>query len=202
MSQYSHIVLNLGKSFFLLVILLAIKKTKKSDAEKKASARAKPRKRSPSMIEPYRSSDLWMDFDRAFERFRRDFENIMWPRERILEREWPSLAVWETNIPSIDIEDRGNDFLVTVEAAGFKKNEIDINVCGDTLEVSGSKETVEDEKKKEFVRKERMSESFYRTVELPEEVKYEEISADLKDGVLEIMLPKKNPKQRKKVAIK
>jgi HSP20 family protein len=181
---------------------LAIKKTKKSDAEKKASARAKPRKRSPSMIEPYRSSDLWMDFDRAFERFRRDFENIMWPRERILEREWPSLAVWETNIPSIDIEDRGNDFLVTVEAAGFKKNEIDINVCGDTLEVSGSKETGEDEKKKEFVRKERMSESFYRTVELPEEVKYEEISADLKDGVLEIMLPKKNPKQRKKVAIK
>jgi HSP20 family protein len=47
-----------------------------------------------------------------------------------------------------------------------------------------------------------MSESFYRTVELPEEIKFEEVSADLKDGVLEITLPKKSPKQRKKVAIK
>jgi HSP20 family molecular chaperone IbpA len=47
-----------------------------------------------------------------------------------------------------------------------------------------------------------MSESFYRTVTLPEEIKYEEVSADLKDGVLEILLPKKNPKQRKKVNIK
>jgi len=47
-----------------------------------------------------------------------------------------------------------------------------------------------------------MSESFYRTMTLPEEIKYEEVSADLKDGVLEITLPKKNPKPRKKIAIK
>ncbi len=179
-----------------------MKKAKKSDIEKKSMVPAKPKKRPASMIEPYRSSDLWMEFDRAFERFRRDFENIMWPQERALTREWPSSSMMETNIPSLDIEDKGNEFLVTVEAAGFKKNEIDINLCGDTLEVSGCKEAVEDEKTKEYVRKERMSESFYRTVTLPEEVKYEEISADLKDGVLEIMLPKKNPKQRRKVSIK
>jgi HSP20 family protein len=59
-----------------------------------------------------------------------------------------------------------------------------------------------DEKKKSYVRKERMSESFYRTLTLPEEIKYEEVSADLKDGVLEVVLPKKNPKPRKKIQIK
>ncbi len=179
-----------------------MKKAKKTEIEKKSMVPAKPRKRPSSMIEPYRSSDLWMEFDKAFDRFRRDFENIMWPRERALAREWPGSSMMETNIPSIDIEDKGNEFLVTVEAAGFKKSDIDINLCGDTLEVSGCKETLEDEKTKDYVRKERMSESFYRTVDLPEEVKYEEISADLKDGVLEIMLPKANPKQRRKVHIK
>jgi HSP20 family protein len=177
-------------------------KKSESDTEKKSIVAAKPKKRASSMLEPYRFSDLRMEFDSAFDRFRRDFENVMWPRERALGRELPSKAMLETNIPSVDIEDRGNDFLVTVEAPGFNKNEMDINVCGNSLEVSGCKETVQDEKTKEYIKKERMSESFYRTVELPEEIKYEEISADLKNGVLEIMLPKKNPKQRKKITIK
>lgn len=187
-----------------MVIFLTMKKPKKTEAsdEKKAIVPVKPRKRPPSMLEPSRSSDLWMEFDKVFERFRRDFENIMWPHERVLGHELPSTAMWETNIPSIDIEDRGNDFLVTIEAPGFNKNEIDINVCGDSIEVSGCKETNIDEKDKNYVRKERMSESFYRTLTLPEEIKYEEVSADLKDGVLEITLPKKNPKQRRKIQIK
>ena len=179
-----------------------MKKKKTGSAEKKGLASTKPKKRPPSMLKPYRSSDLWMEFDKAFDRFRRDFEDIMWPRERGLAREFPSVRMWETGMPYMDIEDRGKDFLVTVETPGFKKDEIDINVCGDSLEVSCSKETVDDEKTKEFVRKERMSESFYRTVTLPDEIKYEDISADLKDGVLEIVLPKKSPKEKKKVKIK
>ena len=57
----------------------------------------------------------------------------------------------ETRMPSVDIEDRGNDFLVTIEAAGCSKDEIDITVCGSTVEVNGCKETVQDER----IRKER-----------------------------------------------
>jgi len=181
-----------------------MKKQKKPEPadEKKVMVPVKPKRRPPSMIEPNKSSDLWMEFDKAFERFRRDFESVLLPHERGLGHEFPSLASMETNIPSIDIEDRGNDFLVTIEAPGFNKNEIDINVCGDSIEVSGCKEMNVDEKNKDYVRKERMSESFYRTLTLPEEIKYEEVYADLKDGVLEIVLPKKNPKQRRKINIK
>jgi HSP20 family protein len=108
----------------------------------------------------------------------------------------------ETTIPYIDLEDKGDKFILSAEAPGFKKDEIDINICGNSVEISGCKETTTDEKNKSYVRKERMSESFYRTMTLPEEIIYEEVSADLKDGVLEIVLPKKNPKQRKKIAIK
>ena len=180
------------------------KKMKKGQAtsEKKMITPAKPKKRPPSMIEPRRESDVWMDFDRAFERFRRDFQSIIWPHEHVLGHGLPSLADMETSIPYIDLEDKGDSFILTAEAPGFKKDEIDINICGNSVEISGCKEMKTDEENKDYVRKERMSESFYRTMTLPEEIKYEEVSADLKDGVLEITLPKKNPKPRKKIAIK
>jgi Hsp20/alpha crystallin family len=57
-------------------------------------------------------------------------------------------------------------------------------------------------KRKDYIRQERMSESFCRTATMPEAIKYEEVSADLKDGLLQVVLPKKNPTQRKKTAIK
>jgi HSP20 family protein len=178
-----------------------MKKTE-TNPEKKMIAPVKTKKRPPSMIEPARSSDIWMEFDKAFERFRRDFESVLWPHERVLGHGVPSLAEMETTIPYIDLEDKGDRFILSAEAPGFKKDEIDINICGTSVEISGCKEMTTDEKNKAYVRKERMSESFYRTMTLPEEIKYEEVSADLKDGVLEIVLPKKNPKQRKKIQLK
>jgi HSP20 family protein len=183
---------------------LSEKKTKEHEvaSEKKMTVPARQRKRPPSMIEPARPMDIWMEFDRAFERFKRDFENALWPHERALGHRLPSLAEMETSIPYIDLEDKGDRFVLSAETPGFKKDEIDINICGNSVEISGCKEMTTDEKKKSYVRKERMSESFYRTMTLPEEVKYEEVSADLKDGVLEITLPKKNPKERKKIQIK
>lgn len=154
------------------------------------------------MIEPHRESDIWMEFDRAFDRFKRDFERSLMPHERVLGQALPNIADMETNIPYIDLEDKGDRFVLSVEAPGFTKEEIDISICGSSIEISGCKETNVDEKDKNYIRKERMSESFYRTVTLPEEIKFEEVSADLKDGVLEVILPKKNPEQRKKIKIK
>ena len=51
-----------------------------------------------------------------------------------------------------------------------KKEEIDIDICGSSVEISGCKEMSTDEKNKDYVRKERMSESFYITMTLPEEI--------------------------------
>jgi HSP20 family molecular chaperone IbpA len=70
------------------------------------------------MIEPYAQSELWMDFDRAFERFRRDFEDLLWPSEG--ERELPMMREVETGMPAIDLEDRGNKYVMTVDVPGFR----------------------------------------------------------------------------------
>jgi HSP20 family protein len=59
-----------------------------------------------------------------------------------------------------------------------------------------------DKKAQTYICKERACESFYRTVQLPEEIKAEAVTANLSEGVLEVTLPKKAPKQKRKVAIK
>jgi HSP20 family protein len=182
---------------------LTEKKQKKPEggSEKKALP-AKPKKKPLSMLEPRRPADSWVEFDRAFDRFRRDFQGILWPSERMLEREFPGVGKLESKIPSIDLEDKGDRFILTAEVPGFKKDEVEISICGDSVEISGCKELKHNEKTKEYVRRERSSESFYRSTTLPEEIKLEEVSADLKDGLLEIVLPKKVPKQRKKIPLK
>ena len=181
-----------------MVSFLPEKKSAKAEKipEKKKLAPVKQKKRPASMIEPYRPSDLWTNFDRAFERFRRDFEDILWPSERF------PMGELEARMPTVDLEDKGDKFVMTAEVPGFKKDDVEISICGATVEISGCKEQKSDEKTKEYVRRERSSESFYRKMTLPEEVKFEEVSADIKDGLLEIILPKKAPKTKKKIQIK
>jgi len=61
-----------------------------------------------------------------------------------------------------------------------------------------------DDKTKTYICKERACESFQRSITLPEEVKTDKVEANLNDGVLEVILPKKSPKPAvsKKVAVK
>ena len=148
------------------------------------------------MLEPYKSSDLWMEFDRAFDRFRRDFENLLWPSEL------PMMREMETTMPAVDLEDKGDKYVMSADVPGYKNDEIEINVWDNALEISGCRETMEDEESKGYIRKERSSESFYRRMALPEEVNVENTEANLKDGILELVLPKKAPKKKRKVSIK
>lgn len=85
---------------------------------------------------------------------------------------------------------------------GFKKEDIEIEVQDNSVAISAKAGWKYDKKEQAYICKERACESFYRIVELPEEVKIHNVDANLADGVLEIKLPKKAPKQKRKVAIK
>ena len=183
----------------LVNVLAQRKSRKKAPAmEKKENVPIIPKQKPPSMLEPYTSSDLWMEFDRTFDRFRRDFEDLLWPSER----ELPMMREMETRMPAVDLEDRGDRYMMIVEVPGFKNDEIEINVWDSAVEISGCRETKQDEETKGYVRKERSSESFYRRMALPEEVKVDDAQANLQNGILELTLPKKVPKKKKKVPIK
>ena len=108
----------------------------------------------------------------------------------------------ETRIPAVDLEDREKDYILKAEMPGFKKEDIEIEVKEDSVEITGKVGWKNDKKEQAYICKERACESFYRMVELPEEIKLDEGSANLLEGVLEITLPKKAPKQKRKVSIK
>ena len=105
-------------------------------------------------------------------------------------------------MPVKDLQDNEKEYVVTVEMPGFKKEDIELEVQDNSIPITGYAGWKYDEKGKLYVCKERACETFYREIELPEEIKIDDVKANLPDGVLDILLPKKAPKEKRKVSIK
>ncbi|MEM4780346.1 MAG: archaeal heat shock protein Hsp14 [Halalkalicoccus sp.] len=97
------------------------------------------------------------------------------------------------NRMSIDLADRDDELVVTADAPGFEKEEIDVRVTGRQLTIEAERDERSEEGDETYLRSERRSESLRRTVQLPEEVDEESVSATYKNGVLTITLPKRDP---------
>ncbi|MGA3060013.1 MAG: Hsp20/alpha crystallin family protein [Candidatus Bathyarchaeia archaeon] len=172
------------------------KKTDLAITKKKPVAISK-RQKKPSVLAPVEPSDLYQAFDDTFERFRNDFEDLLFPST------WASTFSFmpETRVPAMDLEDREKDFFLKVEMPGFKKENIEIDVQDNYVVITGEVGWKYDKKEHEYLCKERACKTFYRTVDLPDEIKVDEVTANLTEGVLEITLPKKTPKQKRKVKV-
>ena len=172
------------------------KKSELAITKKKPAAISKPSKK-PTAVAPTAPSDLYQAFDDTFERFRNDFEDLLFPST------WESTfsLMPETRVPAIDLEDREKDFFLKVEMPGFKKENIEIDVQDNFVAITGEAGWKYDKKEHEYLCKERACKTFYRTIDLPEDVKVDEVTANLTEGVLEITLPKKTPKQKRKVKV-
>jgi HSP20 family protein len=171
-------------------------------SEEKENIPVEAKAKTESAIESLSPFRFWREFDRAFDRFRRDFEELLWPSGRILERAYAMLPMTREQWPCVDIEDRGKDYRLTAELPGVKKEDVEVEVEDRAVEIKGRSSRAREEKTSLYVRKERASQEFHRRIELPEEVKSDEAEASLKDGVLELILPKKAPKPRRKISIK
>jgi HSP20 family protein len=99
---------------------------------------------------------------------------------------------------SCDVIDEGNQFRVKMDVPGIKKNEVSLNVTDNSLEVSAEHKEESEEKKKNYLRKERSQVSFYRSLPLAEKINADKVIAKLTDGVLDITLPKSKPTETQK----
>lgn len=91
-------------------------------------------------------------------------------------------------IPTMDVYNEGDDVMVKLDLPEFKSEDVDISLEDSHLTVSGKREHEEKVEDKDYYRRERYEGSFSRTVLLPRGVKEEDISAELKDGVLEVRI--------------
>jgi len=171
---------------------------RKKKEDKLAIKPSEPRGEITSM----RPFDLWSEIDRMFDNFRTDFDELFWPWGQ---RTYPVTAMTKRRTPPIDVADFGDRYEMHLEIPGIPKDDINIEVTQNTIEISAKHEETKEEKDKNWLRRERSSMSFYRSFELPEELKTDNIDAELKEGILTLKLPKVKPRPEdkpKKIKIK
>lgn len=99
------------------------------------------------------------------------------------------LADWA---PAVDITEDDKEYLVKADLPEMKKEEIKVNVEEGVLSISGERKTEKEEKEKKVHRIERSYGTFTRSFTLPEDADGAKITAEFKEGVLNVHLPK-NP---------
>jgi HSP20 family protein len=115
--------------------------------------------------------------------------------------------VWSRtiNVPAVNITEQKDNYQVSLAVPGMKKDDFKIDVDGNMLTISSEKEETKEEKDKKFTRKEYNYSSFSRSFTLPEEINKDNIEAKYEDGVLKIVLPRKEEAKKltaKHIAVK
>lgn len=113
-------------------------------------------------------------------------------------------APTRTRVPAVDIKDEGTGYVVEAEVPGVAKEDVEIEIGEDAIEIRAKKEEEKEEKGEGYIRKERGSLRFYRRLPLPDDVDREKVEAKMENGVLRISLPKAERADvtKKKVEIK
>lgn len=120
------------------------------------------------------------------------------------EEDWrlPQLFSIKLSEPALDLYETDKEVIAELSIPGFDPKNIDVSVEDQCLRIKGSTEKKEEEKKKEYWRKEIRKGSFERIVRLPAAVDEKKIKATYKKGVLKVVMPKISVAKEKKVKIK
>lgn len=128
------------------------------------------------------------------------FEDFWKPSSFAL-MQFPELAVPRIQFPRLDIKEGEKDYIITAEVPGYAKDDINIEIKGDTLVISSEMEEQKVDRQEGYLVRERSQRSFSRLIRIPEGTKTEDISANLDKGILSIAVPKKEPIAPKKIEI-
>ena len=109
-----------------------------------------------------------------------------------------STAEWA---PAVDIKEESDKFVLHADLPGVKPEEIEVNMEGGILTIKGEKKSESKTEKEGYKRVERTYGSFYRRFSLPDTANADAISAKSKNGVLEIIIPKQEAVQPKRISV-
>ncbi len=104
-------------------------------------------------------------------------------------------------IPGVELFDRGNDLVLRAELPGVVKEDIDLTITKDSIAMKGELKKDELIKQEDYFIAERTYGSFSRTVQMPFEIDADKVEASFRNGVLEVVLPKKEDAKPKEVRI-
>jgi len=104
-------------------------------------------------------------------------------------------------MPSFDVKETSDAYIFTADMPGIQKEDLDVQLAGNRLTISGRRETEETKESERFFSQERSFGTFNRTFSLPEEVDSSKVVAELRDGVLHLMVPKSPETRPQKIVV-
>jgi HSP20 family protein len=105
-------------------------------------------------------------------------------------------------VPPVDIHETESEIIVKASMPGIKTEDIEVQVDRGVLTIRGESHEKRDESKGMWHVHERRFGSMYRSFTLPVPVKEDEAEATMRDGVLEVHLPKSEPSTGKRITVK
>ena len=110
-----------------------------------------------------------------------------------------TVAEWA---PLVDIVEDEHEYLIKAELPEVTKEDVKVTVQNGVLSLMGDRKFTKEEKDKKYHRVERAYGSFVRSFSLPEDADENKVSADFKDGVLQVHLPKSEKARPKNIEVK
>ncbi|HDN04889.1 MAG TPA: Hsp20/alpha crystallin family protein [Chloroflexi bacterium] len=132
----------------------------------------------------------------------REMDRLQRDMNRLITRYYPSRTQTAPDYPAINIWANRETHFVSAEIPGVRAEDIDLNVEGNTLTISGERYKDEIPENANCHRQERGFGKFSRSITLPSAVEADKVEATFKNGLLNITLPKLEAEKPKKIEIR
>ncbi len=138
---------------------------------------------------------------------RREWDPMAWARDLLrwdpFREMMPSFALPELTFnAAFEVKETKEGYTFKADVPGVLEKDIEVSRTGNRLSISGKREAEKEEKTDTYYATERSYGSFTRTFTLPEGIDGDHVHAEMKDGVLTVVVPKLPEAQPQKIAIK
>ncbi len=166
------------------------------DEKQKTKTTISPATPGTSITKRREQEGLERGIDDMFSEFRRSFDDMMRPFFPLAEIE-QELRL-PTRYAQVDLVDNGDSFAVNAELPGFTKDQVDVQINKDGVAIRAECKDDKEDKRKNYLHRERAYSSLQRFIAFPEEVDPTKVEGSMKEGILELKVPKKEPKPEEK----
>ncbi len=126
---------------------------------------------------------------RALYQLQREMNSLF--EHRLSDDEEGAPVVTSDWVPAVDVKEEDNRFLIVADIPGVDPDDIEVSMENGMLSIKGERHSEHEEEKEGYKRVERSSGTFYRRFNLPETADAEGITAQSRNGSLEVVIPKR-----------
>ncbi|HWQ65819.1 MAG TPA: Hsp20/alpha crystallin family protein, partial [Methanospirillum sp.] len=141
-------------------------------------------------------SVFFENFDSIFDDFRRSFDSLMMPYFPAEFSPWDLSDRRKTSYAPLDLIDEGDHYRIQVELPGMTKEDVEVNITLAGISIRAHKDEKSESQEKNYLHRERYYSSWKRDIRFPEEVNPERAEGTMKDGILQLSIPKREPKPK------